>query len=128
MERIKMPVPLVEMDGDEMTRVLGKMIKDQKPEMTVERIEKVVCDYFNIEPEVLQSKTRKREIVQARQLAMYFCKNYTNASLAYIGKQIGRKDHTTVLYACKAVADLLETDRTFRSQVEELQQKLYCRS
>ncbi len=107
---------------------LGKMIKDQKPEMTVERIEKVVCDYFNIEPEVLQSKTRKREIVQARQLAMYFCKNYTNASLAYIGKQIGRKDHTTVLYACKAVADLLETDRTFRSQVEELQQKLYCRS
>ena len=107
---------------------LGKMIKDQKPEMTVERREKVVCDYFNIEPEVLQSKTRKREIVQARQLAMYFCKNYTNASLAYIGKQIGRKDHTTVLYACKAVADLLETDRTFRSQVEELQQKLYCRS
>ena len=94
--------------------------------MTVEYIQEVVCQHFNMAPEMLQEKTRKREVVQARQLAMYFSKNYTNASLAYIGKQIGRKDHTTVLYACKAVADMMETDRTFRAQVEELQKKLYC--
>ena len=108
--------------------ILGKMVKDQKQELTVERIQEAVCEYFNIAPDVLQSKTRKREVVQARQLAMYFCKNYTNASLASIGKQIGKKDHTTVLYACKAVTDLLETNRTFRNQVNELQQKLHCRS
>lgn len=104
--------------------ILGKMVKNDLSELTVERIQEIVCRYFNIAPDVLQSKTRKREIVQARQLTMYFCKNYTNASLTTIGRQIGRKDHTTVLYACRAVADLMATDRIFRGQVEELQQKL----
>ena len=106
--------------------ILGKMVKKQKIELTVEHIQKVVCTHFNMSPDMLQEKTRKREVVQARQLAMYFSKNYTNASLAYIGKQIGRKDHTTVLYACKAVTDMMETDRAFKAQVEELQKKLYC--
>ena len=49
----------------------------------------------------LQSKTRKRHIVQARQLAMFFAKKYTKASLASIGSQIGKRDHATVLHACK---------------------------
>lgn len=108
--------------------ILGKMVKNQKKELTVEYIQEVVCEHFKMAPELLQEKTRKREVVQARQLAMYFSKNLTNASLAYIGKQIGRKDHTTVLYACKAVADMMETDRAFRAQVDELQKKLYCHS
>ena len=108
--------------------ILGKMVKNQKVELTVEHIQQVICNHFNMAPEMLQEKTRKREVVQARQLAMYFSKTYTNASLAYIGKQIGKKDHTTVLYACKAVTDLMETDRAFKAQVEELQKKLYCRN
>lgn len=106
--------------------ILGKMVKRQMAELTVERIQEVVCEHFNMPAQLLQEKTRKREVVQARQLAMYFSKNFTNASLSYIGNQIGKKDHTTVLYACKAVADQMETDRAFRSQVEELQKKLYC--
>ena len=106
--------------------ILGKMVKKQVSELTVEKIQEVVCDHFNISSDLLQEKTRKREVVQARQLAMYFCKNYTKASLSYIGSQIGKKDHATVLYACKAVADLMETDRKFKVQVEEIQKKLYC--
>lgn len=106
--------------------ILGKMVKRQMAELTVERIREVVCEYFNMPAQLLQEKTRKREVVQARQLAMYFSKNFTNASLSYIGNQIGKKDHTTVLYACKAVSDQMETDRAFRSRVEELQKKLYC--
>lgn len=106
--------------------ILGKMVKRQAAEeLTVGRIQEVVCSHFHLEPEVLQAKTRKREVVQARQLAMYFCKNHTSASLSFIGSQIGKKDHATVLYACKAVADLMETDRKFRMQVEEIQRKLY---
>lgn len=105
--------------------ILGKMVKKQTTELTVERIQEIVCGHFNIPAELLQEKTRKREVVQARQLAMYFSKNYTKASLSYIGNQIGKKDHATVLYACKAVADLMETDRKFKIQVEEIQQKLY---
>ncbi len=107
--------------------ILSKMVKRQQPaELTVEKIQTIVCGHFNISAELLQEKTRRREVVQARQLAMYFCKNYTKASLAHIGSQIGKKDHATVLYACKAVTDLMETDRKFRLQVEEIQKKLYC--
>lgn len=107
--------------------ILGKMVKKTVvTELTVEKIQAVVCGYFNISAALLQEKTRKREVVQARQLAMYFCKNYTKASLAHIGSQIGKKDHATVLYACKAVTDLMETDRKFKLQVEEIQKKLYC--
>lgn len=111
---------------DVVREILGKMVKKPASELTVEKIQEVVCGHFNISAELLQEKTRKREVVQARQLAMYFCKNYTKASLSYIGNQIGRKDHATVLYACKAVADLMETDRKFKIQVEEIQRKLYC--
>lgn len=107
--------------------ILEKMVRKQaQEELTVEKIQQVVCGHFHITPETLQAKTRKREIVQARQLAMYFCKNYTKASLSYIGNQIGKKDHATVLYACKAVTDLIETDRKFKMEVEEIQRKLYC--
>ena len=106
--------------------ILGKMVKKPTEELTVGRIQQVVCDHFKISEELLQTKTRKREVVQARQLAMYFSKNYTKYSLAYIGNQIGKKDHATVLYACKAVTDMMETDRNFRTQVEEIQRKLYC--
>ena len=109
--------------------ILGKMVRKQATEdLTVDKIQQVICTHFHIEPEALQAKTRKREVVQARQLAMYFCKNYTKASLSFIGNQIGKKDHATVLYACKAVTDLMETDRAFKAQVEELQKKLYCRN
>ena len=72
----------------------------------------------------MKSKTRKREIVQARQVAMYFSKNLTKSSLATIGSQIGGKDHATVLHACKTVNNLVETDKTFRNQIEELEKKL----
>ena len=106
--------------------ILGKMVKKSTEELTVNKIQQVVCDHFKIPEELLQTKTRKREVVQARQLAMYFSKNYTKYSLSYIGSQIGKKDHATVLYACKAVTDLMETDRNFKIQVEEIQRKLYC--
>jgi chromosomal replication initiator protein len=72
----------------------------------------------------LQSKTRKRHIVQARQLAMYFSKRMTKASLASIGSQIGNRDHATVLHACKTVDNMLETDKQFRKFVEEITKKL----
>ncbi|MDL2231675.1 chromosomal replication initiator protein DnaA, partial [Porphyromonadaceae bacterium OttesenSCG-928-L07] len=111
---------------DLVKEVLGKTVRIQEKELTVTKIQEVVCDYFHIEPSMLQEKTRKREIVQARYLAMYFCKKYTKSSLAFIGNQIGNKDHATVLYACKVVSDMIDTDRKFKTHVEELQKKLYA--
>ncbi len=104
--------------------ILGTIVKTATEELTVDKIQQVVCDHFKISGDLLQTKTRKREVVQARQLAMYFSKNYTKFSLAYIGSQIGKKDHATVLYACKAVTNLIATDKSFRMDVEDIQRKL----
>ncbi len=104
--------------------MIDKLIKNTKREISIDYIQKVVCNYFNIPVEQIQSKTRKREIVQARQVAMFFSKNLTKASLATIGSQIGGKDHATVLHACKTVNNLIETDKRFRIQIDEIEKKL----
>lgn len=104
--------------------MIDKLIKNTKREVSIDYIQKVVCNYFEIPTDSIQSKTRKREIVQARQVAMYFSKNLTKASLATIGAQIGGKDHATVLHACKTVNNLLETDKLFKGQIEEIEKKL----
>jgi chromosomal replication initiator protein len=74
--------------------------------------------------DLINSKTRKREIVQARQLAMFFSKKHTKSSLATIGQHCGNKDHATVLHACRTVNNLLETDKQFRVYVEDIDKKL----
>src|SRR5512145_564451 len=101
--------------------MIDKLIKNTKREVSIDYIQKVVCNYFDVPVDSLQSKTRKREIVQARQVAMYFSKNLTKSSLATIGSQIGGKDHATVLHACKTVNNLVETDKQFKTQIEEIE-------
>jgi chromosomal replication initiator protein len=105
-------------------QIVDKFVKNTKREVSIEMIQKVVSKYFDMDVATLQSKTRKRHIVQARQLAMFFAKRMTKASLASIGSQIGKRDHATVLHACKTVDNLTETDKQFRKYVEELKQKL----
>jgi len=104
--------------------LLEKIVRKPKYDLTLDYILKVVCGYFKMSPEVLNTKSRKREIVQARQLAMYFAKNLTNSSLAVIGMQIGNRDHSTVLHACKTVADLLQTDKQLKAIYDEIETKL----
>ena len=89
-------------------------------ELTIEYIQRVVCNYFDMDYKVFKAKSRKREIVQARQIAMYFSKNYTNASLSTIGYEIGGKDHSTVLHACKTIRDLLDTEKCIQKYVKEI--------
>jgi len=105
-------------------KLITKLVKNSKRELSIEYISKVVCDYFNMPVDTLQTKTRKREIVQARQIAMYFSKSLTKYSLASIGAQIGNKDHATVLHACKTVNNLKDTDKNFRQYVEDIEKKL----
>eukprot|EP01029_Cantina_marsupialis_P004692 TRINITY_DN1487_c1_g1_i1.p3 TRINITY_DN1487_c1_g1~~TRINITY_DN1487_c1_g1_i1.p3 ORF type:complete len:477 (-),score=69.27 TRINITY_DN1487_c1_g1_i1:9859-11289(-) len=104
--------------------IIDKLVKNTKRELSIDYIQKVVCDHFSLPIDVLQAKTRKREIVQARQIAMYFSKTLTKASLASIGSQIGNKDHATVLHACKTVNNLIDTDRGFKTQIDEIDKKL----
>jgi chromosomal replication initiator protein len=105
-------------------QIVDKFVKNTKREVSIDQIQKVVSSYFDLDVATLQSKTRKRHIVQARQLAMFFAKRMTKASLASIGSQIGKRDHATVLHACKTVDNLTETDKQFRKYVEDLTKKL----
>ncbi|MFT4791823.1 MAG: chromosomal replication initiator protein, partial [Arcticibacterium sp.] len=104
-------------------QVVEKFVKNTKREVSIDYIQKVVSDYFEMDVTTLQSKTRKRHIVQARQLAMFFAKKFTKASLASIGTQIGKRDHATVLHACKTVDNLAETDKQFKKYIEDLTKK-----
>jgi len=105
-------------------RTLSKLVQTARKEISIDYIQKTVCEYFKVKLEDIQSKTRKRDVVQARQLAMYFAKQYTKASLASIGTQIGKRDHATVLHACKTVKNLQETDKQFRGYIEDISRKI----
>ncbi len=105
-------------------KMIDRLVKNTKRELSIDHIQKAVCDYFNMPHDIINSKTRKREIVQARQIAMYFAKNLTKSSLATIGSQIGGKDHATVLHACKTVNNLIDTDKRFRGYIDEIEKKL----
>ena len=105
-------------------QMVDKFVRSTAREVSIEYIQKVVCDYFDLPIEMLKSKTRKREVVQARQISMYFSKKMTKSSLANIGAHCGGKDHATVLHACRTVVNLSETDKQFRNYLEELEKKL----
>ncbi len=105
-------------------QMIDKFVKNTNHEVSIDYIQKVVCDYFDLPIEMLKSKTRKRQVVQARQIAMYFAKSMTKSSLSNIGAHCGGKDHATVLHACRTVNNLIETDKKFKASVQELQKKI----
>ena len=105
-------------------QITEKIVGEQQNDVTIDKVQKVVCDYFNISRDELVSKTRKRQIVQARQIAMYMSRNLINCSLSTIGMEIGGKDHATVLHACTTVNDLMSTDKSFRQYVSDIEKML----
>jgi chromosomal replication initiator protein len=102
--------------------VTGKIVSEQSADVSIDLIVNTVCEYFNITRDMLLSKSRKRQIVQARQIAMYECRNLIGScSLSTIGAELGGKDHATVLHACTTVQDLVATDKLFRQWVEDIE-------
>ncbi len=113
-----------EIDLDLAKEVIKNFVKQINKEITVDFIQKLVADHFDVPVEKLASKTRKRSIVIARQLSMYLAKNLTNKSLKAIGENFGGRDHSTVIYSCKTVQDLLDTDMIFKDTVTDLEKKI----
>ena len=106
-------------------KVTGNIVNEAHDEVTMDRVQNVVCEYFNIPRETLLSKSRKRNIVQARQIAMYLSRNLIGGcSLSTIGMELGGKDHATVLHACNQVSDLMSTDKLFRQYVSDIERML----
>lgn len=106
------------------SKIVGRIVNIAPKINTVEKIRDIVCDYFSLSVDAISTKSRKREVVQARQIAMYLSKSHTKSSLSSIGTIIGQRDHATVLHACKIVGDLMEMDKNFRSSVREIEERL----
>lgn len=102
--------------------IAENIVGEAKTEVSIDKVQRSVCEYFNITRESLLSKSRKRQIVQARQISMYLCRNLiSNCSLASIGAETGGKDHATVLHACMTVSDLMQTDKNFKKYVSDIE-------
>ncbi len=104
--------------------ILKVYVQLYQKEITIDHIIQVVCEYLNLDFARFNSTERTREIAQARQIAMYLAKQHTKAPLTTIGAAIGGRNHATVLHSCKAVTNLLETDKAFRHQVEEIEKRV----
>ncbi|MFP5039799.1 chromosomal replication initiator protein DnaA [Parasediminibacterium sp. JCM 36343] len=117
-----------EIDLELAKKVLRNFVKTSSKEITIDAIQKMVCEYFGVNYDKLLQKTRKREIVQARQITMYLAKAFTKNSLKTIGEHFGGRDHTTVIHSCQTVKDLMDTDSVFRENVMEITQKVQLAS
>lgn len=107
--------------------VLKSIVKEIQSDVSVDFIQKTVAEYFRIDAETMKSKVKKREIVIPRQVAMYFCKRYTQLTLQLIGQNFGGRDHSTVIHALEAVEDMIKLDASIKNQVDELNRKLKTR-
>jgi len=113
-----------EIDMELTRKVVSQFVSIDNKVITPEKIQNTVSGYFNIDLKDLHSKSRKQEIAKARQIAMFLCKKYTNYSFAHIGSIVGKRDHATVLHACRTVQDLIDIDKSFRSTMNDIENLL----
>ncbi len=116
-----------EVDLELAKQTLQNIVHDIETEVGIDYIQKTVSEYYKLNTEELKAKTRKKEIVIARQIAMYFSKEYTNHSLKSIGYHFGGRDHSTVIHAVQSVNDMIDTNTNFRNSIEDLKRKLKMR-
>ena len=109
-----------EIDINLAKKIVKNFVKNISREVSIDFIQKQVAEYFDVPVELLKERTRKRAIVQARQLSMYFAKQFTNKSLKSIGDFFGGRDHSTVIHSNQAIENLIETDEDFSESVKEI--------
>ena len=97
----------------------------QPSSLTPDYVVDVVADYFGIEPEKLSGKSRARDVALPRQVAMYLLREDSGISLPRIGKELGGRDHTTVMYACDKVAEMIDSDDMMRRKVSQIRERLH---
>jgi len=101
-------------------QMIDKFVQNTVHEMSIDYIQKVVCDYYNMPVNQIFSTSRKRDIVHVRHSSMYFAKKYTDLSLSQIGTKCGNKDHATVLHACRAIENLIATDKKIKEDLNNI--------
>lgn len=113
-----------EVDIDLAKSMLQNFVETVSREITIDSIQQIVGEHLEIEVEQMKAKTRKRDIVQARQIAMFFAKEMTRHSLKSIGIHFGGRDHSTVIHALQTVNDLIATDKYFKQNVSDIRKRI----
>ncbi len=113
-----------EIDLELTKSVINKIVKNTKKKININYIQEIVSKFFSISIEQMKDKARKKEIVIARQVAMYFSKDFTNNSLKSIGFHFGGRDHSTVIHAVQSVNDMIDTDSVFRNNIKEINKRI----
>jgi len=114
----------VNIDIDLTKKIVKEIATDRKVNITIETITKIVCSYLNITEDKIRDKSRKKEIVLARQIAMYLSKELTRSSLKSIGLQFGGRDHSTVIHAHNTIEDAMSKDPSMISLVKTLKTQI----
>jgi len=104
--------------------MVDKYVKSTAKEISIEYIQKVVGEYFNVSTDKINTNKRDREVVQPRQICMFFAKKYAGLTYATIGSHCGGKDHSTVLHACRTISNLYETDKKMKIYIDEIDKKM----
>ena len=104
--------------------VLRMVVNESKSPINIDQIQRTVCEFYDIPEDLLRAKTRKQEVVNARQVAMYLSKELTNSSLKTIGLHFGGRDHSTVIHSCQAIQDRLKNDSTFKQNIDQLRRRV----
>lgn len=104
--------------------VLKELISDEEKPVTVEMIQKAVCEYFGLRVQDIRSKKRTKDLANARQLAMYLSRKYTKLSLAEIGDFFGGKEHATVIHACKQIESKRVSEEEVNRAIENIKKRL----
>lgn len=105
-------------------RIIGDFSNYEKKSITIDEIIKAVADFYGVEVSAINTRSRKREVVLVRQVAMYLAKKHLDLSTSKIGQYVGNRDHATVLHACKTITNLADTDKQFRTELNEIDMAL----
>lgn len=118
-------IGLVELSVEKIRPLVVDLVEgDQRRSLSAGEIRDAVAEAYGLSPDDLSSKSRKRPIVDARHVAMHFCKVLTPLSLEAIGKRFGNRDHSTVIHACRAVQARIDTDPLFVDELERIARRL----
>jgi chromosomal replication initiator protein len=117
-----------EIDLELAKQTIATIVQNIEAEVGIDYIMKFVSEFFSVGIDQMKDKTRKREIVVARQVSMFLAKEYTNMSLKSIGSHFGGRDHSTVIHAIQSINNLMETDKKFNATMQEVFKKLKLKS
>ena len=109
-------------------RIIKRSVKVDDNPLTVDEIIESVCQHYNVTPANINSRSRKKDFVMARQVAVYLAQKYTKLPASRIGRLVGGRDHSTVIYSCNQVERRMKIDQKFLSAITSIENSFRSRT